>query len=192
MTPKKSIETIVLEEPKLERLSFFSRIKNIKNRFTRTSDQVSSRGDYPEELLQGKTIQVYWYLLTHPSRIAGIREIQRDLNLKSPGVAAYHINKLVTAGIVKKNEETEKYFVKEEVRTGFLGFYFRLGYRMIPRFSVYLIVYLIGIALFLLFSVTRGDTYLLDPSSWVFLFFIVFGIAIMVFESLNIRKMKPD
>ncbi|MHA2342608.1 MAG: hypothetical protein ACXADW_12080, partial [Candidatus Hodarchaeales archaeon] len=59
-------------------------------------------------------------------------------------------------------------------------------------FSVYLIVYLIGIALFLLFSVTRGDTYLLDPSSWVFLFFIVFGIAIMVFESLNIRKMKPD
>ena len=32
-----------------------------------------------EDLLKGKALQVYWYLLTHG--VKGIREIQKDLNI---------------------------------------------------------------------------------------------------------------
>ncbi|MFX1512165.1 MAG: hypothetical protein ACFFCQ_06235 [Promethearchaeota archaeon] len=150
------------------------------------------RDHHNEKLLQGKALQVYWFLLTHPDSFAGIREIQKALNLSSPGLVSYHINNLVSAGIVAKNEENDKYYVKEEVKSGILGFYFRLGYRVIPRYSFYLIIFVFGLISFLWFLLDRGDAYILDPSNWVFLFVLIFGTIIFIYESLKIWKMKPD
>lgn len=192
MSQDTSLETIVLEEPGTKVSFLRLKFQKFKEKLRRSPKQLSSEEGSPETLLQGKTVQIYWYLLTHPSGIAGIREIQKKLNLSSPGVVSYHINKLVSAGIVGKNENSEKYYVKEEIKAGFLGFYFRLGYRMIPRFSGYLVVFLFGIILFVIFSITRGDAYIVDPSNWVFFFFLVFGIVITIFESFIIRNMKPD
>ena len=92
------------------------------------SDKSSKYG----ETLEGKALQVYWYLLTNGTK--GIREVQKDLNFSSPSTASYQIKKLIEAGIVSKDEQNDKYFVKEEVKTGILGFYVRFGYKMIPRF----------------------------------------------------------
>ncbi|MHA2036989.1 MAG: hypothetical protein ACW972_03115 [Promethearchaeota archaeon] len=46
---------------------------------------------------------------------AGVREIQKTLKIVSPGTASDQINKLVKAGIISKNEEDSKYYVKEDV-----------------------------------------------------------------------------
>ncbi len=144
-----------------------------------------------EKLLQGTTLNIYWFLLTHPEGFAGIREIQKGLKLSSPGLVSYHINNLISVGIVAKNEENEKYYVKEEIKSGIYGFYFRLGYHVIPRFTIYLGVFILCLIVFLGFLLTRGDRYILDPSNWVFLFVLVFGTMVFMYESLKIWKMKP-
>ncbi|MHA1945712.1 MAG: hypothetical protein ACXAC6_03695 [Candidatus Hodarchaeales archaeon] len=144
-----------------------------------------------EKLLQGTTLQVYWFLLTHPDGIAGIREIQKALKLSSPGLVSYHINNLISVGIIAKNNDNDKYYVKEEVKSGILGFYFRLGYRIVPRFSIYLIIFIVCLIIFVLFMIDRGDAYILDSSNWVFLFVLIFGTIVFMYESLKIWKMKP-
>ncbi len=145
--------------------------------------------DY-QELLQGKTLQVYWYLLTKGE--LGIRDLQKFLAVSSPGTVSYQIKKLVEAGLVSKNEQTDKYFIKEEIKTGILGFYIRFGYKLIPRFSIYIIVFFSGLG-WLLFNIfLQGDAYLLDLNNLVFLFFLLFGIAVFSFESLRIRKILPE
>ena len=144
-----------------------------------------------EKLLQGTTLNIYWFLLTHTAGFAGIREIQKALKLSSPGLVSYHINNLISVGIVAKNEENEKYYVKEEIKSGILGYYFRLGHRVIPRFTLYLIVFIICLLFFVGFLISRGDSYILDPSNWIFLFILVFGTIIFMYESLKIWRMKP-
>ena len=54
----------------------------------------------------------------------------------SSGTVAYQLDKLMKAGIISKNDEDSKYFVKEGIKKGILGFYFRLGPFMIPRYSL--------------------------------------------------------
>ncbi|MHA1976012.1 MAG: hypothetical protein ACW98F_05655 [Candidatus Hodarchaeales archaeon] len=146
----------------------------------------------PSNTLQGKALQVYWFLLTHPHGIAGIREIQKELRFTSSGTAAYQINKLIADGVVSKNEQTDKYFVTEEVKSGILGFYIRLGYRMIPRLMIYLTVFILGLFIYLWLAVTKGDEFITDPTNWLFLFFLIFGCIAFVIESYKIWLLKPD
>lgn len=184
MEPEDQVVILEEEEPR-------SIIVNIRQKI-RNSFRKEVEKPQREELLQGKALQVYWFLLTHPQGLAGIREIQKALDISSSGSVSYQINKLISLGIVAKNDNTEKYYVKEEVKSGILGFYFRLGYHVIPRFSIYLIIFIIGLLSYLLFSMLRGDAYILDPSNWLFLFFLLFGIAIFVYESRKIGRMKPE
>ena len=142
-----------------------------------------------DDLMREKTLQVYWYLLTHGTK--GIREIQKDLNISSPSSVSYQINKLIKAGVVSKNEENEKYFINEEIKTGFLGFYIRLGYRMIPRFTIYLAIYLLGLITFLLVLFIKGDQFILEPINIFFFIYLVFGTTVFIFESIKIWKIKP-
>ena len=96
------------------------------------------------------------------------------------------------AGIVSKNEQSDKYFVKEEIKTGIFSFYIRIGYRMIPRFSLYLTLFVLGLCIYFFFVLTRGDAYITDPSSWVLLFFLLLGIFAFIFESMRIWNLRPD
>lgn len=144
------------------------------------------------EVLEGKTLQIYWYLLTHPHGLAGIREIQSALGFVSSGTVAYQMKKMIEGGIVSKSEQSDKYYIKQEVRSGIFSFYIRIGYRMIPRFSLYLTLFILGMCIYFFFVLTRGDAYITDPSSWVLLFFLLLGIFAFIFESLRIWKLRPD
>jgi len=145
--------------------------------------------DNREKVLQGKSLQVYWYILTHHR--AGVREIQKALKMASPGTVTYQLNKLVKAGIVKKNDEDGKYYVKEGVKKGVLGFYFRLGPFMIPRYSLYLVINILGVILYAYFATIYGDTFITNPASLLFLFFIICYTTVFIFESIKIWKRKP-
>jgi len=159
------------------------------NWFVSNKQEMDENIDYVK-LLQGLTLKIYWHLLTKGEM--GIRELQRSLKVSSPGTITYQIKKLVETGLVVKNEETDKYFIKEEVKTGILGFYIRLGYKMIPRYSIYMIIYFTGILWFLINTFTKGDSYIADVNNLVFLIYIIFGIGVFIFESTKIRKMNPE
>jgi len=89
-----------------------------------------------ESQLKGKTLLIYWYLLRAPSSRVGVREIQRALGLSSPSVAAHHLEKLLSLGLVDKSR-TGEYFLVQEVRVGLLRFFTRLGRFLVPRYLFY-------------------------------------------------------
>jgi DNA-binding Lrp family transcriptional regulator len=53
------------------------------------------------DVLRGLTLKVYRFVLKN-NKPVGIREVQRALNLSSPTLALYHMNKLEEAGLIKK------------------------------------------------------------------------------------------
>ena len=100
------------------------------------SDVSSSDLAVIESQLKGKTLLVYWYLLRSPSSRVGVREIQRSLGFSSPSVAAHHLEKLLSLGLVEKSM-TGEYFLVQEVRVGLLRFFTRLGRFLVPRYLFY-------------------------------------------------------
>ncbi len=89
-----------------------------------------------EAQLKGKTLQIYWFMLRGGGRGFGVREIQRALNLSSPSLAAHHLEKLKSLGLVEKTP-TGEYVVSKEVKVGFLKFFFRFGRLRLPRLMFY-------------------------------------------------------
>ncbi|MHA2036990.1 MAG: winged helix-turn-helix domain-containing protein [Promethearchaeota archaeon] len=162
----------------------------------RTSLAMSDPDDKPknangnkEKVLQGKTLQVYWYIATHHR--AGVREIQKALKMVSSGTVAYQLDKLVKAGIISKNDKDGKYYVKEGVKKGVLGFYFRFGPLMIPRYSLYLVINILGVVGYIFLARIYGDTFITNPGSLLFLFFIIFCTCVFIYESIKIWERKP-
>ncbi len=116
------------------------------------SDVSSSDLAMIESQLKGKTLLVYWYLLRSPTSKVGVREIQRSLGFSSPSVAAHHLEKLLSLGLVEKSM-TGEYFLVQEVRVGLLKFFTRLGRFLVPRYLFYSIwlstMFIIYLALYL-------------------------------------------
>lgn len=89
-----------------------------------------------ESELKGKTLLVYWHLLKSPGSKVGVRKVQRKLGFSSPSVAVYHLDKLLSLGLVDKTI-TGEYKLVSEVKTGLLRFFTRLGRFLIPRYLFY-------------------------------------------------------
>ncbi|MFX0015819.1 MAG: ArsR family transcriptional regulator [Promethearchaeota archaeon] len=140
-----------------------------------------------DELLQGKTMKIYWFLLTHGE--SGIREIKRHLKISSPSTVSYHINKLVDAGLVSKLS-TEKYHVEETVKTGIFGLFIKIGTRMIPRMLFYISFFTVGCFLYLLVIFNR-ETAIIYTEDFLFFIFMISGIIFFSYEAYRIWTMKP-
>jgi predicted DNA-binding transcriptional regulator len=115
------------------------------------SDLSSSDLAEIESQLKGKTLQIYWYMLRDPDTSVGVREVQRSLGLSSPSVAAHHLEKLLSLGLVEKTTRGE-YLLNQEIKVGILKFFSRMGRFLVPRhlfyaiwlttmFVIYLVVY---------------------------------------------------
>ncbi|MFX0181289.1 MAG: hypothetical protein ACFE78_13975 [Candidatus Hodarchaeota archaeon] len=154
---------------------------------TRPKEEIKT--EILEDLLQGKTLQIYWYIFTHDH--AGVREIQKALNLSSPGTVSYQITKLLEAGVISKNSEEGKYSLNEEIKIGVLKFFMRIGNRVVPRISLYLIIYVLGFIVYFILAIIRGNEFVTDPISLFLLTFLILGMIIFILESLKIRKLKP-
>ncbi len=128
--------------------------------------------------------------MTH--KRASVRKIQRSLKFSSPGTVSYQLKKLSNAGIISKDSKTEKYFVNKELKKGLLGFYIRIGFFMIPRFSLYLVVNILGFIGFILFAIIYGDMFITNPGSILLLIFLIFGTAVFIFESIKLWKRNPS
>ena len=82
------------------------------------------------DTLTGNTAQVYRYAIKQRKPI-GIREVQRALKLSSPTLAAYHLDKLEGAGLLKQTPEG--YVVDRLVLENFV----RLRQLLLPKYLFY-------------------------------------------------------
>ena len=97
------------------------------------------------DVLRGLTLRIYKFIL-RSDRPIGIREVQRALNLSSPTLALYHINKLEEAGLIKK--ELSGYVADRIVLENLV----RFRRFLIPRnffYTVFLVTSLIFMVVFL-------------------------------------------
>lgn len=138
-----------------------------------------------ESQLKGKTLLVYWFMLKAQSSPVGVREIQRALDFSSPSVAAHHLDKLLSLGLVEKTMRGE-YFLTREVKVGVLRFFTRLGRFMIPRYLFYSVWFSTMLVVYLVLYGHSGGIHNLVA--------IIFGFSsclILWFETIRLWTEKP-
>lgn len=141
-----------------------------------------SDGNFAGEL-KGNTLRVYWYLLGSSKNIAGPREIQRELGFSSPGLAVYHLNKLMELDLVEKVRG--EYRLKEIVDVGVLRQFTKLGGIIVPRYVTYATMISVLFAFFI--SQVR-------EINFYSLFALIFGslsTVIFWYETVRIWRSRP-
>lgn len=159
----------------------------IKWRGSRVNDQTKqneSEINY-ESAIKGTTLDVYFYLL-RKKEAAGVREIQRGLGLSSPSVSSYHLEKLDSLGVIRKNRYGN-YEVAKKVDIGALNQFILVKNFTLPRFLFYAVfatVLFVGyLIMFLTFPLSTGEV-----------FSILFGLifcTISWFETIFSWKNRP-
>lgn len=96
------------------------------------------------DVLRGLTLKVYKYILQN-NKPVGIREVQRGLNLSSPTLALYHMNKLEEAGLIKK--EADGYVADRIILQNLI----RLRRVLIPRNFFYMIFLITSLVMLIVF-----------------------------------------
>ena len=133
--------------------------------------------------LKGNTLRVYWVLLRSQSGVVGVREVQRILGFSSPALSSYHLKKLENLGLVKA--ELGEYHLIREVRVGILTQFLKLGTLMLPRYTLYAIMFT-ALLLFFLLQFKQVNFY-----SVFALIFGVLATAILWYETVRIWRQKP-
>ena len=138
-----------------------------------------------ESELKGKTLIVYWHLLRSSGSHVGVREMQRSLNLSSPSVAAHHLDKLVSLGLVDKTG-TGEYYLTQEVKVGLLRFFTRMGRFLVPRYLFYSVWFSTMLLVYLWSYPQNGSVH-----NWVAIIFGVLASLVLWFETARLWRQKP-
>ena len=141
--------------------------------------------------LKGKTLQVYWYLLTSDSSI-GVRETAKALGFSSPSIAAHHLSKLVDLNLVEKSADN-KYVLQKTVKVGVLKHFIEFRGKLLPRYIFVAIFFTTAVLLY-------GILLLILPVPGAVdrvLFFLFCGIGAIFgwLETLRLYKLRifrPD
>ena len=96
------------------------------------------------DVLTGNTVRVYRYALKQRKPI-GIREVQRALKLSSPTLAAFHLEKLEQAGLLKQTPEG--YIVEKLI----LENYVRFRQLLFPKYLFYFAAFTTSVLLQIIF-----------------------------------------
>jgi hypothetical protein len=124
------------------------------------------------EVLRGKTLRVYYFLLFTRQPWSG-REIYRKLGFSSPSLSFYHLDKLKKVGLVDVNEDG-MYTATKIVRVGILAYFIDFGHRLIPRFLFYAFF-------FISFFISSLFFLHLTPNPSDIALVLVLGIASLIF-----------
>lgn len=143
-------------------------------------------GEEPE----GTTLNVYSFVVKKGKPV-GPREVMRGVNLSSPSVAYWHLQKLENSGLLQKNKAGE-YVVKE--KTSISGHVW-VGRNLVPRLMFYslfflgIIIFETSILLVQFFSdsaeLSLPIIYLLVTNIIAFVLFLSEGILLR-------RKIQPE
>lgn len=127
------------------------------------------------DVLRGLTLKVYKAVLRSDKPV-GIREVQRALNLSSPTLALYHINKLEEAGLIKK--ELNGYVADRVILENLI----RFRRILIPRNFFYMIFLITSLIILVVFLRPPGLT-----REYIFSLAVVsIATATSVYETIKI------
>lgn len=142
------------------------------------------------ETLEGKTLNVYRFVVKEGKPV-GPREVMRGVNLSSPSVAYWHLQKLEGSGLLEKNKYGE-YRVKEKVN---ISGHLWIGRNLVPRLMCYSLFFsgivgteiaIIAIQFFLQGQIPSLDLIYLTVTN-------VIAMALFLIEGLILRrKNKPE
>jgi hypothetical protein len=104
------------------------------------------------DVLTGNTVRVYRYAIKQRKPI-GVREVQRALKLSSPTLAAFHLEKLEEAGLLKQTPDG--YVVEKLVLENFVRFRQLLLPKYLFYFAAFTTSVLLQIVLFRPTQMTR-------------------------------------
>ena len=145
-----------------------------------------SDGQEPE----GTTLNVYSFVVKKGKPV-GPREVMRGVNLSSPSVAYWHLQKLENSGLLQKNE-TGEYIVKE--KTSISG-HIWIGRNLMPRLMFYSLFFL-GIVLLevvILMVQVFSDTLTLSLPLVYLLITNIIAFVLFLSEGLLLRKkLQPE
>jgi hypothetical protein len=145
-----------------------------------------SDGQEPE----GTTLNVYSFVVKKGKPV-GPREVMRGVNLSSPSVAYWHLQKLENSGLLQKNE-TGEYIVKE--KTSISG-HIWIGRNLMPRLMFYSLFFL-GIVLLevvILMVQVFSDTLTLSLPLVYLLVTNIIAFVLFLSEGLLLRKkLQPE
>jgi len=132
--------------------------------------------------LHGRTLMIYFVLLN--KKTIGVRELQRHLELSSPSVAKYHLEKLVNLNLIENRNGI--YHLNKKADLPVLTSWVLIGKILLPRviFAAFFFTILFLGYIFFVYSYWNKDS----------LFVIMFGIAIMGYIWLDVIlkfKNKP-
>lgn len=137
-----------------------------------------------ESRLKGNTLRLYWYMVK-VARPVTIHEVQKSLKLSSPGLVAYHLNKLRELGLIEKDLEGQ-YCILEEVKVGVLRSFVRLYGFMVPRYIFYAVFFTVLLLIFLAFFMKP-----LQLQSWFAVFACSISAAVFWYEAIRVWLGKP-
>jgi hypothetical protein len=136
------------------------------------------------ELIKGKTLSVYWYMLRHPEPMTA-REIQRGADLSSPSLSMHHLERLRQYGVVDKDVHGQ-YHVTRDVRVGILNQFMGKGRLLVPRYLFYATFYS---------SLTAAlSTLLIWYTDWYSVTLIALLVSVCIvlwYETLKIWSEQP-
>ncbi len=153
-------------------------------------DKVKSKEQNIEKLnreeivknLNGTTLMVYFVLLN--KKQIGVRELQRHLDLSSPSVAKYHLEKLDNLHLVQNRNGIYHLYRRADLPV--LTSWILIGKQLFPR-SIFAAIFFtfvfIGYLIFI-YSNWNKDS----------IFVIIFGLSIMIYAWLDVIlqfKNKP-
>jgi len=104
------------------------------------------------DVLTGNTVRVYRYAIKQRKPV-GVREVQRALELSSPTLAAFHLEKLEEAGLLRQTPEG--YVVEKLVLENFVRFRQLLLPKYLFYFAAFTTSVLLQIILFRPNQITR-------------------------------------
>src|SRR5487761_158132 len=94
--------------------------------------------------LSGNTLRVYTYIFK--VKKSSIRDVQRNLGLNSSALAQYHLEKLVSLGLAKRDEMSGEYLLVKEVKVETLEQFLKIGSYIVPRLLLYAVMLTVIVA----------------------------------------------
>jgi predicted DNA-binding transcriptional regulator len=134
--------------------------------------------------LRGNTLRVYTHIFK--TKQTGIREVQRSLGLSSVSLAQYHLDKLVTLGLAKKDEVTGEYTLVKEIKVEALEHFLLIGSYMFPRFLLYTVIVSIVFGYFVFMTRLNFG----GSNIWTFIIGVI-SLTAMWYETTRAWKKGP-
>jgi DNA-binding transcriptional ArsR family regulator len=133
--------------------------------------------------LQGTTLKVYLHILKSGKERIGVRELMRDMNMKTPSHAYYHLDKLVSIGLLEKRYGD--YYIVKNIKIEYLRDFIFIGSSLIPKFLFYSVFFIV----ILIYSIIFPRIY--ELYWYITVISSAAGFTVAIYETLiSMRKIQ--